>query len=227
MLRNLLLLKDILLDFIKSLTDFLFPQSRKVLELEALSSSDLLRLLPSADHLSDKDLVALFAYDKPLVREIVWEVKYGGNAILSDRLGEILYDVIIDELTERNVVAKFPTVILMPMPISGKRRNERGWNQAELLTNAIKKRDLGDVFKYLPTQLVKSFHTESQTKTADRAERKRNLLNSMRVLNPLSVEGKFVVLVDDVLTTGSTFAEAKRALKLAGAKRIMCVAIAH
>ncbi|MDO8565367.1 MAG: phosphoribosyltransferase family protein [bacterium] len=207
--------------------DFLFPKSRKVLELEALTSSEFLRLLPPSDHINEKEVIALFDYKHALVREIVWQVKYGGNAILADRLGEILYDVIVDELAERNVLAKFKNVALVPMPISDKRRFERGWNQAELLTEAIKKRDQQGVLKYLPRHLAKVRHTESQTRTGSKSERQSNLHDSMRVLNPLSVEGKFVIVIDDVLTTGSTFAEARRALRLSGAKRVLCIAIAH
>ncbi len=208
--------------------DFLFPKSQKVLELEALSSGALLSTLPSAILNSEDDnTIALFDYSHTLVKEIIWQVKYTGNRRLSDKLGEILYDVIIDELGDKNILGKWKTVILMPMPVSDKRRYERGWNQAELLTDAVKRRDQTGVFQYPPRQLAKIHHTESQTRTTSKAERKNNLAHSMKVLNPLSVRGQFVVLIDDVLTTGSTFAEARRALYLVGAKKILCIAVAH
>ncbi len=218
---------NFLLSLIESLIDFLFPKSKKVLVLENLTASQLLTTLPPATGPDEDNVTALFEYAHPVVKEIIWEVKYGGNKTLANTLGEVLYDVINQELAERNVLEKFDKVILLPMPISGKRRFERGWNQAELLAKAVKERDIQNYFKYYPGQLVKFRHTESQTKTASKSERKQNLAGSMKVMNPHAVENQFCILIDDVVTTGSTFAEARRALKEAGAKKILCVAVAH
>lgn len=210
------------------LLDFLFPKSRKTLELEALPIEILLKTLPPAMEIGlEQNIIALFDYSHPLVKEIIWEVKYGGNRVLADKLGVILYDTILAELGEINVLEKWHSALLVPMPVSDRRRFERGWNQAELLAKAVKVRDQGNVLEYLPRQLAKTRHTESQTRTANRSERAHNLANSMKIINPLSVAGKFVILVDDVVTTGSTFAEARRALREAGAKKILCVAVAH
>ena len=214
--------------FIKKLfLDFLFPKSPRVIELEALSSAELLELLPRNFTEPAENVVALFDYSHSVVKEIIWEVKYNGNRVLADRLGEILYDTVISELNEANIFEKFRTVVLMPMPISDKRRFERGWNQVELLATAIKRRDNAQQIKYLPRQLAKLRHTESQTRTANKSERKGNLKDSMKILNPESISGRCVVLIDDVVTTGSTFAEAKRTLREANAKKILCFSVAH
>ncbi len=207
--------------------NFLFPKSDRILELESLSPSQLVRTLSPSSEIKERHIVALFDYGHSVVKEIVWEIKYGGNKRLARTMGQILYDYIIGELEERNVFAKWPRIVLMPMPVSDKRRFERGWNQAELLASAIKECDTSNVFKYLPRQLAKLQHTESQTRTATKSERLHNLTNTMRVLNPDSVKDKFVVLIDDVTTTGATFSEARRALETAGVKKILCVALAH
>ena len=211
-MRPLIRIKDII-------TDFLFPKSRKILELEALSIESLLKILPKAEQTNDKNTLALFDYSHPLVKEIVWELKYGGNTKIADKLGKILQKVIRRELNEK--------IILIPIPISDKRRFERGWNQSELLAQAVKSYDSEKMFKYLPRQLIKLRHTESQTKTGSKSERLKNLTDSMKVLNPASVSGGRVVVLDDVTTTGSTFAEARRALRAAGTKKILCIAVAH
>lgn len=213
------------------LVDFLFPKSQRVWELEALSIETLLDTLPPAESLKDKHILALFDYKHPLVKEMVWELKYNGNAKIADKLGRILYDHIQHELADLDLFesASWRTskLIIMPVPISAKRRLERGWNQSELLCKQIIKRDNKQTFKYAPRQLVKIRHTESQTKTASRNERLKNLIDSMKVLNPPRVAGACVIVLDDVTTTGATFTEARRALGTAGAKKILCIAIAH
>lgn len=221
------------MEFLSSIKDalfnFLFPRSSRVVALEKLSPGELFKLLSRAPKLEEGHTLAIFEYANPVAKEIIWEVKYGGNTILADKLGEILYDIVVDEIAERGILAgnKDSRLVLIPVPIPDKRKFERGWNQAELLTSAIKKVDKGGVFKHLTGQLVKIRYTESQTRTASRTERLRNLADSMLVQNPDSVRGKFVVVVDDVTTTGSTFAEVRRALRAAGARKILCVAVCH
>ena len=155
--------------------------------------------------------------------------------MLAEKIGEIVADVLEQELAERALFDNFPPSgsgrvgkcpLLIPMPVSDKRRFERGWNQVELVSENVKKR-FGDRIKYSPNQLVKHRHTESQTQTSNKSERQKNLNESMKVLSPKSIEGRAIILMDDVMTTGSTFAEAKRALKEAGAGKILCLALAH
>ncbi|MEX2013642.1 MAG: hypothetical protein WD897_01885 [Parcubacteria group bacterium] len=207
--------------------DFLFPRSAKVLELEALSAGALHETLPAAESLEDKHTIALFDYGHPIVKDIIWELKYSGNVRIAEKLGELLYDHLRHELAELALFEKWDKPLLVPIPISDKRRFERGWNQSELLAEEVLKRDSQNLFKYLPRQLVKVRDTESQTKTASRKERLENLTDSMKVLNASFGAGACVIVLDDVTTTGSTFAEARRALRAAGAKKILCIAVAH
>lgn len=219
-LRLLAKIRDLLLDF-------LFPKSAKVLTLESIPSGKLSEILPPPDPIKDENVIALYDYKHPVVKEFVWELKYKGNPLVAEKFGEVVYDVLLSELEERSLFEKFERPILMPMPVSDKRRLERGWNQAELICEGVKKLDKTKIFKYRPRQLVKHFHTESQTKAASKKERLENLRGSMKLLSPHVVYGECVILIDDVYTTGATFGEARRALREAGAKKIICLAIAH
>ena len=156
------------MSFLSLFIDFLFPRSDLAVELEALSVEKMLTTLPQAKTLKDVNTVALFDYSHPLTKEIIWEVKYKGNDVLADKIGAILYDTARQELEDLSLFdAKWKSsepILLIPAPASDKRRQERGWNQAELLAEKIKMRDTQNLFKYLPKQLVKVIHTESQTK---------------------------------------------------------------
>jgi ComF family protein len=221
-----------LLSYIKDLiVDFIFPRNLKILELEALSTGTLIETLPQAERSKNKNMTALFDYKHPIVKEIIWELKYNGNQKIAEKLGEILYDHIHQEIQELTVFESAhwqkDKILLIPMPISDKRRFERGWNQSELLAQAVVKMDKEKIFKYLPRQLIKIKDTESQTKTTSRKERLENVVNSMKILHPPSVAGECIIILDDVTTTGSTFTEAQRVLYDSGAKKILCVAVAN
>ncbi|MBX4198972.1 hypothetical protein KW800_01700 [Candidatus Parcubacteria bacterium] len=209
--------------------DFLFPKALGVLELETLSPGELVTRLSAPHSLGDvgPDTIAIFSYTDPRVRDLVWELKYRKNVKIASTLATIVYDVLCHELAERALFDNFIEPLLVPMPMSDKRRSERGWNQTEVLCEEIKKLDVENLFEYSPNILSKHSHTESQTKTVNKKLRLRNLENSMTVAGPEFVRGKNIILLDDVTTTGATFAEARRALRSADACKILCLAIAH
>ncbi len=211
--------------------DFLFPKDEKVVELENLSVGEVLSRCPAAEKLRDEDVLALFDYSHKLTKTLVWEVKYKGNKILAEKLASILYDTIKHELSERILFEagwrnSLP-IILLPIPMSEKRRLERGWNQTELLAEKVAALDTEGLFRYAPGHLLKIRHTESQTGTSSGRKRRENIADSMSVNNSPVVSGKCAVVIDDVVTTGATFQEASRALRAAGAKKILCIAVAH
>ncbi|MFZ2769795.1 MAG: phosphoribosyltransferase family protein [Minisyncoccia bacterium] len=206
--------------------DFLFPKSLSVEILENMSISSLLNSLPQARETKNERIIALFDYKNADVKTLVWELKYKGNKKIAGKLAEILFDVLEHELAERALFENFINPLLIPMPIADKRRRERGWNQTEILGEEIKKLNTNDLFVYTPNLLVKTHYTESQARThATKRERDENLKNSMQAKN--EVKNRCVIILDDVTTSGATFNEAKRALKQAGVKKILCVAIAH
>jgi len=210
--------------------DFLFPKSLSLMELETLSAGELLNLLPSSREIQDDSLVVLFDYKDPLVREMIWELKYKGNRKIAKKFAEILFDILQVEIAERTLMDSkgWATPILIPMPTSTKRRRERGYNQTEILSEEIKKLDTENFLSYKKDILIKSTFTESQARThATKREREQNLKDSFSVNQIKKVQDKCIILLDDVTTSGTTFREAKRTLMGARAKRILCIALAH
>lgn len=208
------------------IVDFLFPKDKEVYVLESLSPLDLLNALPPAQITAD-DTIALFSYADPRVRTLIWELKYRRNARVAKSLASILSDVARHELAERALAENFVNPLLVPMPISKKRLQERGWNQTEALCQEIVALDGEHFLEYAPLALTKERHTESQARTHSKKDRLTNVEHSMRVADAADIKGRNILLVDDVTTTGATLREARRVLKESGAKKILALTLAH
>jgi len=115
-----------------------------------------------------------------------------------------------------------PPQLLVPVPLHPRRLRSRGFNPTALLARAIA-RELGVPLD--PAALLRVRDTESQT-GLDRAARRRNVRGAFRAHRRLSAPPR-VWLVDDVVTTGSTVAEAARVLRRAGAREVTAVCAAR
>lgn len=141
------------------------------------------------------------------VRKLVHAFKYGHQRHLrhplADWLGETMRD---PRLRDR----RFDLIV--PVPLHPARQRERGFNQATLLAELLAPR----VAVPLRPALERIRYTRTQT-AYDRAERKENLRDAFRLRKNMDVRQLHVLLIDDVLTTGSTLSECARVLKEAGA----------
>ncbi len=208
------------------LLDLVLPRSEKVRVLEEMSAEEFRAACQSraALPLSPEKTLALFDYQKPLVRQAIWELKYRGNKKIAALLAQCLYEELAEELSERKTFGHFEKPLLVPVPLSKKRLRERGFNQCELLADVLKNLG-GNFFEVRFDLLVKTKDTESQT-SKNRARRLENLKGCFSVSRPEEVAGRNVIVLDDVVTTGATFEEARRTLQAAGA-RVMLAAVAH
>ncbi len=156
----------------------------------------------------DRAFVA-FLY-KPPISNWINEVKFGKNFSLAYSLGKLLKTIF------KNKIPK--TDLIIPLPLSLKRLRERGFNQSFLITWGFSGKRPFDRF------LKKIIHTKPQTELSQK-ERWKNIKNAF--VADESVEGKTVLLIDDVMTTGATLNEASKALKKKGAKEVYVLALAR
>jgi len=159
-------------------------------------------------------------YHDPRVTALVWELKYHGTRRSAALAGEYMAEVLLAAASE-----ELGTPLLVPVPMHAARRRERGHNQTELLCEAALKH-VENTFEYAPKVLVRTINTKTQ-QGLPRAERLKNIKNSMLVVYPRLVDGRVCIVVDDVTTTGATLEEAKRALKSAGARAVHTIALAR
>ncbi|MEO7165521.1 MAG: phosphoribosyltransferase family protein [Spartobacteria bacterium] len=152
-----------------------------------------------------------------VVRKVMLDFKYGRQIHLRHLLGGWLAEVLHDP---RLAGRRFDLIV--PVPLHPARKRERGFNQAALLARELKRRSripLGDV-------LQRTRYTTTQTQF-DRSERMENLKGAFRLRQRSSVQDLRMLLVDDVLTTGSTLSECASVLKQAGALSVHAATVAR
>ncbi len=187
---------------------------------------EIISTLPTNPDVYDMEWIhPLFYYKDNRVRAIIWELKYRENTLALDHIGSLLYDEIIALISDIVLFDSNAEFILIPIPISIERRTERGYNQSEHIAKAILSFDTNHTLLYAPQWFQKVVDTPKQSRSESREERIHNL-NGCFEADP-RVTGKFVILIDDVVTTGSTLSEARQTLLSAGARDVFAYTVAH
>ena len=152
-----------------------------------------------------------------LVRNLIHDFKYNKRTYLRRPLADWLAETLDDPRMSVDPIDAF-----IPVPLHSRRKRERGFNQAELLAEQL------SAATQIPIllSLRRTRHTQTQT-SFDRAERMENLHDAFQVRNNAAVQNKHLVLVDDVLTTGSTLNECARTLMHAGAASVRAICVAR
>ncbi len=137
--------------------------------------------------------------------------------VISGRLADLLIDAF-----DRSPF--YDADLVIPVPLSRKRRIERGFNQAELIAEVVSARrglalDRGT--------LVRTRHTQMHRAAMDRKARARTVTDSFQVTRPNAIEEKAIILTDDVLTTGSTASACAEILKANGARKVYVLTLAR
>jgi ComF family protein len=148
--------------------------------------------------------------DKTPLQQIVHHIKYRQEKELGIHMGEIMGIHGSGLFTERK------TDLCIPMPLHPKKEYKRGYNQASLLCEGIFKQT---GIPYNEKALVRNENTRTQTKKS-RIERWKNVASVFDVIEPLVINDKHVVVVDDVITTGASTEACVNTLLQHGAKTV-------
>lgn len=209
--------------------DLIFPQNPLEIKAEEVTASIAKMRYDDGDKLTKYPCPAysFFEYRDETVRAMIWRLKYRSNKSVAEVFAKRMYDQLCEELTELAQWSNFRNPILVAIPVSKSKLRLRGFNQSAAMCKALANIDENRFFKYSANVLYKIKDTTSQARVKDRKSRLENLKDSFEVKDKTLIENKNIILLDDVLTTGSTLTEATCILKNAGAKNIIWVVVAH
>ncbi len=160
------------------------------------------------------DQVLILAVYQPPISQLIKALKYQHTRAAGKMLAQLLF-----------LHINFPEFdLITSAPISKKRLNERGFNQAQLIAEELASK-LNKPFKKL---LKKIKDTKKQARSSFQ-QRLSNLSDCFRVESPYRdfVKNKTILIIDDVISTGSTLNECAKTLKASGAKQVIGVALAQ
>lgn len=153
-------------------------------------------------------------YYEGTVRESLLRFKFRNRRSYAEGYGPLLAMKLQQDLPDFDV--------LTWVPISARRKRKRGYDQVQLIADAV-----GPELELVPVQTLKKIRDNPpQSGIQDPAKRRANVLGAYAPADPENLAGKRVLLLDDIITTGATVSECAKVLRIAGAKDVFCAAVA-
>ena len=157
---------------------------------------------------------AVFYYEGD-VREAVLRYKFGGQMQYAQAFGRLMAMKVREQLPEFDLICH--------VPVSRARRRSRGYDQARRLAQAV-----GAELGMKPQRILKKLRNNpAQSGISAPEQRRANVLGVYAVRDRTLVQGKRILLIDDVTTTGATLSECCRTLLDAGAAQVYCAVLAR
>ncbi|MBS4538152.1 ComF family protein [Clostridium sp. D2Q-11] len=183
-------------------------------EIENHLCNECRNKLPFINHVVQEDVICPLRYEE-VVKDIIFKYKYGKNPYLYKVLGNIILEA-FESAEIENID------IIVPIPLSRKKKSNRGFNQSELLAKFLSE---STKIPMDTKNLLKIKKTKSQSGLTKRA-RRENIKGAFQVKNSEVFIGKTVLIVDDIFTSGATYNEASKILIEAGAINTYLITIA-
>lgn len=162
--------------------------------------------------------ISIYNYKDPKVAELIIAGKYKFLPSIYEILGESM----TNRLKLLAMKTQWQNFEVCPLPLSGARQRWRGFNQAEVISKAI----AGHYGLTVSHALKRTRSTKTQ-KDLDKTKRYDNVAGSFALAADADIKNKNFLLVDDVVTTGSTLREAVKILKRNGATKVWCLTLAR
>lgn len=161
--------------------------------------------------LSVERAVALIHYNGgSQVSNIIYQLKYGSRPDTGLAMGQLMGIELLPYQFFQDID------LIIPIPLARSRRLQRGYNQSQLIAEGV---SLSTGIRMSDSIVCRSINTPTQTHK-DRWERADNVEDAFTLLHPEAAKGRHLLLIDDVVTTGSTLCACGKALQQAGEVKI-------
>jgi ComF family protein len=141
-------------------------------------------------------------HKESIVQHLIHQLKYKGKKEVGTYLGFLFGTALLESEDFQSID------LILPIPLHPRKKEKRGYNQSEAICDGIAK---GMQKEQNHSLLVRTKDTKTQTKKS-RYKRWENVSEIFKILHPEKLEGKHVLLVDDVVTTGATLEAAGQIL---------------
>ncbi len=164
-------------------------------------------------------LMTLYYYN-PILKKIIKNIKYRLAVQVWQEFCRVIKPEVISKLIFYRKMSS--GTIIQPVPLTKNKYNERGFNQAKIISLFFQ--------KFINCPIVNLLHRKkespAQAQLSSLKKRYQNVRGVFQVIDKTHLNNKIIILIDDVVTTGTTVKEAARILKGAGAKKVYVLALA-
>ena len=159
-------------------------------------------------------------YEKIIIKKIIKTCKFSSIQELAQAAGKLLVRGVLKFPEIKDLLEHEDNLLIIPIPLSSRRQAERGFNQSLIIAQ-----ELSDYFNIPILDELKKTERQAQSELSAN-KRTKNITNAFSWTGE-NLAGFKIILVDDVVTTGATLAEAAKILKKAGAKKVIGLAVAR
>ena len=156
-------------------------------------------------------------YEDTMIK-CIHQFKYRGKTRMIN-----IFEKMFEKVLSKDILFRYSIDLIIPVPLHKKRQRERGYNQSEIIAKQLSEIYCLPMFSKI---LIKTKNTVPQMKLSKKL-RSKNLTDSFSSKNAHILKDKNIMLVDDVITTGTTLNTCARKLIEAGAKKVFVFTIAR